>query len=397
MQLFITVAEAQALIAKQAKNWGTEVIFLEDAANRTLAEAVYADRDYPPFNRAAMDGIAIRSEDCLDLKINNFQIVEELLAGAIPQHSITKGQCFRIMTGAAVPTSANAVVKIEDCIITGSTITIKEESKIRLWLNIALQGEDAKAHQIIIQSGTVINATVLATLASVGKKEVLVFKKPTIAIIATGNEIVKIDENILPHQIRNSNTYTLLGLIASLGLKITQNHVVSDDKAELKKTLQQAINCDVVIITGGVSMGTADFVPQILMDNGITPIFHKVKIKPGKPIWFGNNGSSTVFALPGNPMSVQTTFKVFVEPYLQQANQLPKVSMYLPMAIGKKQKVLLDEYFACTLEGNPTTIRPLQNNGSGDIISNIKSDGIGLHTAQLGDLEKGDVVKFISW
>lgn len=397
MQHFITVPEAQALIAKQPKNWGTETIFLEDAYYRTLAEEVCADRDYPPFNRAAMDGIAIRSGDFLEHKISNFQIVEELIAGAIPQHSITKGQCFRIMTGAAVPPSANAVVKIEDCKVTDSFVAVNEGSQIKPWLNIALQGEDAKAHQIILQRGSVINATVLATLASVGKKEILVFKKPTIAIIATGNEIVKINENILPHQIRNSNTYALVGLIESLGLKITQNHLVSDNKAELKKTLQQAITCDVIIITGGVSMGTADFVPQVLMGNGITPLFHKVKIKPGKPIWFGANGNSTVFALPGNPMSVQTTFKVFVEPYLQQVAQLPKVSMYLPMSVGRKQKVLLDEYFSCTLEGNPTTLLPIPNNGSGDIISNIKSHGIALHASATGDLASGDVVKFISW
>lgn len=397
MQLFVTVSEAQTLIANQAKTWGTETIYLEDAYHRTLAEVVHADRDYPPFNRAAMDGIAIRSEDFLDHKINSFKIVEELLAGETPQYCITKGECFRIMTGAAVPPSANAVVKIEDCKVTHSSVIVNEGSKIKPWLNIAMQGEDAKEHQVVIQSGTIINATVLATLASLGKKEVSVFKKPTISVIATGNEIVKINDKVLPHQIRNSNTYALIGLIQFLGLKITQNHLANDDKAELKKTLQEAMACDVIIMTGGVSMGTADFVPQVLVENGITPIFHKVKIKPGKPIWFGCNENTVVFALPGNPMSVQTTFKIFVEPYLQQVNQFPKDFLYLPMAVGKKQKILIDEYFACTLIGNPSSIQPLKNNGSGDIISNIKSHGVALHASDSGDLQPGQHVKYIAW
>ena len=253
MKQFITVEEAQQLIALEAKGWGSETILLENAFQRTLAEDVLADRDYPPFNRAAMDGIAIRAEDFLDNKITIFQIVDELLAGATSELSLTAGQCFRIMTGAAVPNSANAVVKVEDCIINGNTAVVAENSKIKFSLNIAIQGEDAKAQQCILKKGTLINATVLAALASVGKYEVSVAKKPTVAIIATGNEIVSVNASVLPHQIRNSNTFTLIGLLQSLGIAVTQQHLVGDDKSLMEKTLQAAMVCDVVIFTGGVS------------------------------------------------------------------------------------------------------------------------------------------------
>ena len=398
MKQFITVQEAQQLIASEAKGWGPETILLENAFQRTLAEDVLADRDYPPFNRAAMDGIAIRAEDFLENKITSFQIVEELLAGATSQQILTTGQCFRIMTGAAVPTSANAVVKIEDCIINENTANVSDDAKIKLWLNIAIQGEDAKAQQCILQKGTLINATVLAGLASVGKNEVLVSKKPKVAIIATGNEIVGLNAAVLPHQIRNSNTFALIGLLQSLGIAVAQQHLVGDDKVCLKETVQMAMVCDVVIITGGVSMGAADYVPQVLEENGVLPIFHKVKIKPGKPIWFGSNGNTTVFALPGNPMSVQTTFKIFVAPYLQLSmQQLQKTPFFLPMAVAKNHKVALDEYFPCTLSGFPSAILPLQHNGSGDIISNITADGIALHPATSGDLSIGDSVTFLPW
>ncbi len=398
MKQFITVQEAQQLIAQEARGWGTETVLLQNSFQRTLAATIMADRDYPPFNRAAMDGIAIRSEDFLDLKLTSFHIVAELLAGTSTPHILDAGQCFRIMTGAAVPSCANAVVKIEDCVLKDTTAVIAPDTKIRPWLNIALQGEDAKAKQAILQKGTLINATVLAALASVGKYEVSVLKKPSVAIIATGNEIVNVDAAAKPHQIRNSNTYALLGLLQSLGIEVTQHHLVDDDLGRLEQTLQAAMGCDVVIITGGVSMGTADYVPQVLEANGVRPIFHKVKIKPGKPIWFGSNGYTTVFALPGNPMSVQTTFQVFVAPYLQLGmQQTPKPAIYLPLAIAKKQRVALDEYFPCTLVGQPSSVLPLPHNGSGDIISNIAAHGIARHVADSGNLAAGVAVEYIAW
>lgn len=399
MQQFITIEEAQALVLAQVGVATTETIGLENAFQRTLAKSVNADRDYPPFNRAAMDGIAIDSTDFLERNISQYEVIEEILAGGESTKKLASGQCYRIMTGAAVPDSANVVIKIEDCTLTKNSVSVNKDLKIRPFLNIAQQGEDAKAHQGILEVGTELNATCMAALASVGASSVSVFKKPMVAIISTGEEVVEVSKIVTPFQIRNSNAYALQGFLAAIGIERVKRYLVGDNIILLKQIITEALSADIVIITGGVSMGAADFVPQILHSLGVEPIFHKVKIKPGKPLWFGRSEGSVVFALPGNPMSVQATFKLLVEPYIASfMRQTPKLITYLPLALDRKKKVALDEYFSCKLSGSkPTTLVPIANNGSGDIISNIHSHGLARHSMQHDDLQAGDWVEFIGW
>lgn len=399
MQQFITIEEARTLVLAQVGIGATETIGLENTFQRTLAESVNADRDYPPFNRAAMDGIAICSTDILEKNIFQYKVMEVILAGSESSMPLTSGYCYRIMTGAALPDCANVVIKIEDCTVDDNHISISKDVKVKPFLNIAQQGEDAKDGSCILELGTVLNATCMAALASVGASTVSVYRKPTVAIISTGAEVVEVGSAVSPFQIRNSNTYALQGFLAALGLENVKSYLVGDDTMLLKHTISEALTADVVIITGGVSMGAADFVPQILDSLGVTPIFHKVKIKPGKPVWFGRNKDTAVFALPGNPMSVQATFKLLVEPYiLAFMGQSTKPITYLPLASDRKKKVALDEYFPCKLSGiKPTTLVPIANNGSGDIISNIHTHGLARHSLLEGDLQADDWVEFISW
>lgn len=400
MQILISIEEALALIGKEASEANTETIALENAHQRIIAEDVCSDRDYPPFNRSAMDGIAIKSDDFTRLNITSYEIIEDILAGGSPQKSLLSGQCYKIMTGASVPNSSDAVLKIEDCKIENNIARINSSINVKPYLNIAQQGEDALKNTLIIPKHTSISPTVMAGLASVGKNKIEVIKKPSVAIIATGDEVVNLTSPVKPNQIRNSNTYSLIGQLSSLGISAQQLSLVGDKPIELEEKIKEALQYDVLIITGGVSMGAADYVPQILHQVEVRPIFHKVKIKPGKPIWFGKKNKTAVFALPGNPMSVQTTFRLFVVPYLNYFNSdtLTGKVFHLPLAINKPKKVALDEFFACNLTHEPqTSVVPLKNNGSGDIISNISSQGFARHPINASDLNQGDIIEYYEW
>lgn len=400
---FITYLEAVQLIESHVSTAPIIEIALAQCYNYTLAEDIAADRDYPPFNRSAMDGIAIKYADFRENSTNTFTIAEVILAGASASDILPSGNCFQIMTGAAVPASADTVVKVEDCAIENEIVTLKENVKITLGQNIATQGQDCVAASLLLPSGTTINANVMGILASVGKSKVKVFKKPTVAIITTGDEVKASDEPVGTHQIRDSNSYTLIGLLNGLNIQPISATLISDDQFQLAESLQQAVeNADIVIVTGGVSMGVADYVPQILEKIGVKPIFHKVKIKPGKPIWFGKYNETAVFALPGNPMSVQVTFRLFVQHYINKFSQAKnnKNTIALPLSARRSKKSTLDEFFGCEIVVNTeykNALRPIATNGSGDIVSNLKSDGISWQQSDVSILTEGETVAFFPW
>lgn len=389
----LSVLEAQELIKKEASDFGFEVVKLENAYGRVLAEDVHADRNYPPFNRSAVDGFAIREQDLLEG--GEFEIIEEVLAGSVPEFSVSFKKAIKIMTGAPVPLGANAVIKVEDSEISENTVRFSLKTA-KLYTNISLEGEDTKQGELVLKKNQACTPLVLGTLAALGKAEVKTYKHPIVAILSTGDEIRSVNEKILSHQIRDSNSYSLLGFFNQFGITPVYKTIVADDKEKLREAIGKVSDADIVILSGGVSMGDADFVPEILQQSGIKKLFHKVEIKPGKPLWVGSKNKKVVFALPGNPFSVQVAFKVFIEPYLRKSMGLePLKSLKLPLKGNKKKKTKFAEYFPCKISNSSLEI--ISFNGSGDIKAAILSDGIALHPTDKEELIEGDLIEFYFW
>jgi molybdopterin molybdotransferase len=396
----LTVKEAQSIINSYSCFLGTEEVDIDHAFNRILAEDIYTDRDYPPFNRSAMDGFAIKSADINDKQINEFEVIEDLFAGDIAAKEMQSGQCIRIMTGAPVPSSANAVIRVEDTVNQPGTMHTKLNI-IKPWQNISLKGEDINRSEMLVRKNQVINPTILGALAVAGKYKMKVHKLPSVGIVSTGNEIMNIKNPVKPYQIRDSNSHTLKGFFKQYGIGNIETLLLPDKKEELKNGIGKLLDKDILILSGGVSKGDADFIPEVLAFLGVKEVFHRVQIKPGNPLWFGiTSTGKAVFALPGNPFSVQVAFKVFIEPYLRKCFALePMALLYFPLLGLKNKKTKFDEYFPCRLisENNSTGLLPIDFNGSGDITASIHSDGIGLHLSGEETINEQSLIPFLLW
>jgi molybdopterin molybdotransferase len=394
----IDVKEAISLILGEAREFVSEEISIDDCYGRILAEEVHADRDYPPFNRSAMDGFALRHEDLSSY--TNFKIIEEVHAGSIAEKKIQKGTCIKIMTGAPVPEEADLVIKVEDARIESTKVSFKS-TDLSPWTNISKKGEDIKQGEIILNKGQACTPNVISVLAVLGKARVRVFTLPKISIISTGNELVPPGSPVLPHQIRDSNSFALKGFLMDYHCKVHKHLLIKDDKESIQNALTSLMNSDILILSGGVSMGDADFVPEALEASKVSKLFHKVAIKPGKPIWFGRSANKgVVFGLPGNPMSCQVAFKVFIEPYLRKCFSMgPSPLPIFRLSSDKKKKTKFDEYFPCKFSNGKesTELLPVQFNGSGDVLSTLQSDGLAIHPSGTDNLLKGDTVYFIPW
>lgn len=392
----IDFREAQQIITSKAKGFGSELVELELADGRILDEDIFADRDYPPFNRSAMDGYAIRLEDW-DAGIREFMIKETIFAGNLATLGLTKGHCYKIMTGAAVPTEAAVVIRREDSVETDKKVRFTIEG-ITKFQNIARKGEDLKQGILAIQKDTICNAPVVSTLATLGKTTIRVKKLPRVAFFTTGNEVKSAESVVNEIQIRNSNEWLVKSLLKSWQIKPEIYKHLPDDKAQLSANIVEGLSCDILIMSGGVSAGDADYVPEILQSLGVKKLFHKVAIKPGKPFWCGElpNGGM-VFALPGNPFSTLVTFKLFIETYLSTSlHQSISKTFHLPFAGKRTRKSGLDEFFPVKIDGNPSEIKPVDINGSGDIRLGLYADAIAHHPKENPELTPGILLTCIT-
>lgn len=395
----ISIEEAKNLISTQARSFDVEEISIDDALNRILAEDIYADRDYPPFNRATMDGYAVLSSDFNNDKQTTLRLIGTLHAGSISTQVVTAGTCLKIMTGAPVPQGADAVVRFEDT-IEKNTIVEFTVNTISQKQNIASQGEDNKKGELILKKNIKLNAFSIAVLAVAGKARIKVYKNPNVVIVSTGNEIVNVDDAIFPQQIRDSNSYSLKNFLKNFTDNAT-TVLVKDDKEILKEKLRGFLNTDILILSGGVSKGEADYVPEVLISLGVLEIFHRVKIKPGNPLWFGRmpNGG-VVFGLPGNPVSVQVGYKVFIEPYLRKCFNMEIIApLYFPLFNERKKKSKFREYFPCKISTKECTTGLVSGkmNTSGDISATLYSDGIAIHPENVETINENTIVEFYFW
>jgi molybdopterin molybdotransferase len=264
----------------------------------------------PPFDKSAMDGFAISSKD----RSEKFSIVKVIPAGAVPKMKIKRGECAKIMTGAMLPDGTDRVVKKEVTEEKNGVMFIRGEDKA---FNVCLKGEDIQVGDRILASGDKIRSAEVGIIASMGMNAVKVYKKPLVGILTTGSEIVEPGKKLSTGQIYNSNSYSLSAQILELGAEVRYGGIVSDNQKLIGKNIERFLSTvDMVLISGGVSMGDFDYVPQILENLGVTLHFEKVAIKPGKPTVFGTLGEKIVFGLPGNPVSTFIIFEIFVKPLL---------------------------------------------------------------------------------
>lgn len=396
----ISVQEALSLVESSASVSFSENTNLENSLGKVLREKIYADRDYPPFHRATMDGFALKSEGFSENRIYSY--TRELHAGESFQ--LENGEeAIRIMTGAPVPDGFDLVIKIEDSEDVGISNGKKQvrfrTEKSAPFSNIAIQGEDLKQDQEILKEGTFISASVLSLLSSLGKYSIQTSKLPRVRVISTGNEIVGPGEIPKPWQIRDSNSYSIRSLLQKYGIVPLSVTRADDDPILLENAVREGLDSDLLILSGGVSMGNLDLVPKILEASGVKEIFHKVRIKPGKPIWFGKKNDQAVFGLPGNPFSVQVCFRIFVEAYLRKFLGLPSEKpIYLPFAGERKKKNKLTEFFPVSYETKDQTfLSEKKFNGSGDIRAGIFSDGLGVQFSDTETLKERDVLEFYPW
>lgn len=294
-----------------ARRLDTERVEFKDALNRILAEDVVSDMDMPPFNKSAMDGFACRRADLS----NELTIIETIPAGQVPQKTIEINQCSKIMTGGMVPKGADCVIMIEYVeSLTENTIRFVGEKTTD---NICQKAEDTRAGDIVLKKGILLKPQHIAVLASVGNANPLVAKRPKVAVIATGNELVEPTSKPDLSQIRNSNSSQLIAQIENIGLEATYYGIAADSINQTDDLFKKALaQNDVILVSGGVSVGDFDFVPEIFKRNNFDLLFENIAIKPGKPAVFGLSEKNYCLGLPGNPVSTFVLFEILAKPFL---------------------------------------------------------------------------------
>jgi molybdopterin molybdotransferase len=391
----ISYAEALSIILSQSIPLSKAYRPLLKSIGYVIADDVKADRDYPPFNRSAVDGYAFYSPDN---KIpTSLEIQDIIYAGDHYTDIVSPGYCVKIMTGAAVPPALNVVVRKEDTIVDDTTVRFLPDLKIKPFQNIAQKGEDAVFDSLILKSGKLLKKQHIPTLATVGADPINVYTPLSIGIITTGNEVVPADTKILPTtQIRNCNTYSIQTILEPYPVEMESLHA-PDQKELFQQAIESYSEKDILILTGGVSAGDTDFLPEVLKSLGYTCLFHKVAIKPGKPIWFGKHikRNQIVFALPGNPFAVLTALKIFVEPFLQNLFQQDIETKMVFITGERKKKNQLDEFLPVKYTSNGYEI--ISFNGSGDITSILHADGIAMHSKNSDIIDSSTPLPFYSF
>ena len=392
----ISFEEAQELVLyKRIETTPTLIPLLESVGN-FYSEDIIADRNYPPFNRAAVDGIAFYWDGTSPTK-EFYNVAGTIFAGEMWQSKIQENECLRIMTGAPVPKQLNVLVRVEDIITLNDNIYFKKASSFSIMQNISTEGEDVKKDAVVLQKGMRITPQHVGTLASLGYGFVPSFDFLTATILRTGNEIIEPTcTEIATWQIRDSNSFAIRSLLKNYPLNVNVRSA-QDTIDALIEQIEAGKGSNILILTGGVSAGDADYVPQALLACGFTCHFHKVKIKPGKPIWFGSHPNGCVaFGLPGNPFSVQIGVKVFIEPFIR-ACFLNSDNTFIHKALmhDRLKKIDYDEFIVAN--ETETGIEVKKHNGSGDISATLFSTGMLHHKARIEKLESGVSVNYYPW
>lgn len=392
----ISFEEALQQVQAHPLNLGDEPVTLLQSTDRILAEDVKADRDFPPFNRSTKDGIAINFS-AIEKGIDRFTIEGTLSAGMAQQTLSSDTNCFEIMTGAVLPKNADTIIMYEETDIENGWATIsKTPSKGQ---NIHVKGSDKKVGVVLLEKGTIITAAVIGVLASVGKTGILVKKLPKVCVISTGNELVEVSETPLPHQIRKSNTLSLTAALEKTNIAPIRLHL-ADNRTVIEKKLRKALaEHDVLMLSGGVSKGKFDFVPDAMEALGVEKVFHRVAQRPGKPFWFGIQEikNKVVFSFPGNPVSTFVNYHVYFLPWLAKSLglEVEKHSIILDESVRPHPSLTLFLQVKTQWREGRLHAKLVQGNGSGDLVSLAMADGFVCVPAGETEIPERNVLWFI--
>jgi molybdopterin molybdotransferase len=397
----ITTAEARDAILAAMPAFDSESVSASDSIGRVLRQTVVAERDQPPFDRVMMDGIALSFSD-LDSGTRNFPI-QAIQAAGDEQLSLEDGKCIEIMTGASLPQGADCIVPVERISVNDGGASVETDYKAKQQQFIHPCGSDHKAGSELLTAGERISPMGIAIINSCGLTDIEVSKSPSIRVISTGNELVPAGEPVEPYQIRMSNGPAVIAMLEQYGYDDTQHDHIVDEPDILKERIAGHLdNADVLVLSGGVSMGKADYIPQVLAELGVEVVFHKISQRPGKPMWFGMGpNKQAVFALPGNPVSTLVCCRQYVIPALNAASGLAEPQ---PEFAALTQDVSFKPELTCFLPvkllsntGGQVLAMPVQTNTSGDFAALSKTDGYIELPPEESLFTAGSAVKLHRW
>lgn len=394
----IQVEDAEKIVLNHLVELGVEEVLLSEALNRVTREAIYTDRDMPPFNRVSMDGIAIRWVD-FENGLRAFPIEGIAAAGSAIQTVENHGVCFEVMTGCVLPNGLDTVIRYEDVQIIDNVAKVKI-SEIKAYQNVHNQAKDRVKGDLLIPNYTKMSPVEIGICASVGLSKIKVTQEIKAIIISTGDELVDIDETPLPHQIRKSNVERIKSHLKSYSIDAADDHLPDDKNVMLEKLQNHLDKYDVLILSGGVSMGKFDYVPEILSKLGVEKLFHKVKQRPGKPFWFGKSDDAVVFALPGNPNSSFVCTLRYLVPWVLKSRGLTYQVLHAQLSQDVVFKKPLTRFLSVNAKVSDQGIlkaSPIYGHGSGDFASLTDATGY-IELPEEQDLFKeGEAFKYFAF
>jgi len=409
----LTVAEAQQLVQANVQALPPRSIPLAEALGLTLAETIASDVDSPPHDKSVVDGYAIRFDDLVDGQAD-LKVIEEVTAGQVPTRSLGFGEATRIMTGAPIPEGADVVVMVERTTMLDAETVRLIDPKLNRGRNITRRGSSMRAGDVVLEAGRTLRPSLIGLAAEVGRSALSVFARPRVAVLATGNELV--DASQLPRagQIRNSNGPMLAAMVASTEAEPIELGVARDERDDLRRAITAGLEADLLILSGGVSAGVLDLVPSVLAELGVRQVFHKVSVKPGKPIWFGlrigsagDRASTPVFGLPGNPVSGLVCFELFVRPailrlmrHVDGVRTTEKARLGKPFVHQGDRPTYWPGVCESSAGGNGTsnslpTATPLAWHGSGDLRGIVPADCLICFPAGDKEHAAGEIVEIL--
>jgi molybdopterin molybdotransferase len=385
--------------AKDRPDWmPSEPVPLPDSFSRILREDIFSDADSPPFDKAIRDGFAVRYEDLSQVPAS-LSVIGESRAGFGSSVTVQSGQCCEIMTGAPVPPGANAVVMVENTERL-SPSSVRVLKSVRESEGLLRRAAESRKGEKILQSGHRIGLADLGLLASVGKSSVLVSKKPRVAILATGDELVEVRENPGPSQIRNSNSYTIEAQVIEAGAVPVQLGIARDRLDDLRAKIGRGLEHDILLVSGGVSMGKYDLVENVFAEFGVEVLFDKIAMKPGKPTVFGHLDHAYVFGLPGNPISTMVSFHMFVRPLilflLKAESTKPRIleaTLDAPARRDPQRAAIVPALVH--FDAGQYHIQTAPWKGSSDLVGLSRSNALIVIPKGQGSLERGEQVQFL--
>jgi len=400
---YLSVINAQQRILECVHKLDIESADLERSIGRVLADDVRANRDLPPYDVSAMDGYAVRSADLAKIP-EALEVIEDIKAGDLPRRTVQNGQCARIMTGAPVPQGADAVIRVEDTLALPDNL-VQINAAVKSGNDIRLQGEGMRSGDVVLTAGTEITPGVVGVLATVKQARVRVHRRPRVAILSTGNELEGMNDPVDANKIPNSNSYALMAQVQALGIEPDLLGIARDDPDELKEYLQRGLGFDVLLVSGGTSVGVHDYVRPVIESLGVQMKFWRVAMKPGHPVAFGvlqRNVKATttkafVFGLPGNPVSSMVCFEQFVAPALRRMmghQRLFRRTITARLTHNVKHQPGRSEFVRVTLgkgeDGYAATSTGAQ--GSGMLLSMARADGLLVIPAESTGLAADSIV-----